>query len=593
MPVIVNAGSIRTVDAATGLTLDDNGTIEAGGLLTGAGAVTGGFTLLNQGTIAAGQMGGLLDINTGTLVNAGTIRAHDGSLTIGASVAAADLTGTTLTAGVWEALGTGDLRLLSGRIVTNAATITLDGAGAGFSSRNFDTNTPQSIESSLATIAPSGVLNIRGGRDFQTVDAFQVNGAVTLDGGMLFALGGVTLAAGGMLSGFGAIQPALRDDGTVMARGGTLTVPDTSSLSGNGTLGAEAGATLALQAPGVYNQSIINNGTLAVINAGTSGTLVLGGAYQGSGGFLIQGGADTGALTVLDLPGSVSANVAFDTNFGELRLEAPGSYTGRLSGFADNDTIRLTGLNATSAALTGSTLSLFRNGATVQTLALDTDAIDYSRAVFSVSPAGGGDTLLRVAVAAACYRAGTRIATARGEVKVEDLVIGDRARTRFSGVAPVVWIGHRRVDCRRHPRQADVWPVRVARDAFGPGLPRAALWLSPDHAVFAASVLIPIKYLINGTTIAQVAVEEVMYWHVELENHDVLLAEGLPAESYLENGQRAAFDNGGGLVMAHPVFGADRWEGAGCAPLMITGPALDKARAWIAARAGTEARRAA
>lgn len=593
MPVLINSGAVLTVDAVTGLILGDDGTIASGGLLTGSGTVTGGFTLLNQGTIAPDQMGGVLNINTGTLVNAGTIRAHDGSLSIGSSVVAADLAGTTLTRGVWEASGTSDLRLLAGQIGTNAATITLDGADARFNGFNRGLNAAQPLESSLTAIGPSGVLNVWGGRDFQTVNAFQVDGTVTLGGGMLFALGGVTIGPGGMLSGFGAIQPGLRDDGAVMAQGGTLSLPEAASFSGTGTLGVGAGATLALQAPGSYTQGIVNNGTIAVLNAGNSGTLVLGGPYQGTGGFLIQGGASGASLTVLDLPGSVAADVAFDTNFGELRLEAPASYTGRLSGFAENGTVVLGGMSADGAVLSGNTLSLFHQGAAVQTLRLDTDAVNYSQAVFRLNPRGPNDTALTVtglAAATACYRAGTRIATARGEVRVEDLAVGDQALTWFSGPVPILWIGHRRVDCRRHPAPAQVWPVRVAAHAFGLGLPRTALWLSPDHAVFTDGVLIPIRHLINGATIVQMPVEEVVYHHVELEEHDVLIAEGLPAESYLENGGRGAFENGGEPIALHPVFGAWRWEAAGCAPLVITGPPLEAARARIAAWADQAAR---
>src|ERR1019366_10641252 len=57
----------------------------------------------------------------------------------------------------------------------------------------------------------------------------------------------------------------------------------------------------------------------------------------------------------------------------------------------------------------------------------------------------------------------------------------------------------------------------------------------------APGVLIPIRYLVNGRSIAQEARDEVTYWHVELARHDILLAEGLPAESYLDTGNRDAF----------------------------------------------------
>ncbi len=81
--------------------------------------------------------------------------------------------------------------------------------------------------------------------------------------------------------------------------------------------------------------------------------------------------------------------------------------------------------------------------------------------------------------------------------------------------------------------------MRVKAGAFEDARPRRDLWLSPDHAVFVDDVLIPIKRLINGTSIAQVPVEEVTYYHVALGRHDVILAEGLPTESYLDRGDRS------------------------------------------------------
>ena len=109
------------------------------------------------------------------------------------------------------------------------------------------------------------------------------------------------------------------------------------------------------------------------------------------------------------------------------------------------------------------------------------------------------------------------------------------------GLARVRWIGQRRVQCRRHPKPGEVMPVRIQEGAFGPGMPHRALFLSPDHAVHVDGVLIPVRYLVNGSSIAQIERAEARYWHVELEAHNVLLAEGLPAESYLDTGNRGAF----------------------------------------------------
>ena len=74
--------------------------------------------------------------------------------------------------------------------------------------------------------------------------------------------------------------------------------------------------------------------------------------------------------------------------------------------------------------------------------------------------------------------------------------------------------------------------MRVARRRLRAGRPRRDLLLSPDHAVFVDGVLIPVRYLLNGATDrAGAGGSGSTYWHVELESHDVLLAEGLPARA--------------------------------------------------------------
>ena len=191
-------------------------------------------------------------------------------------------------------------------------------------------------------------------------------------------------------------------------------------------------------------------------------------------------------------------------------------------------------------------------------------------------------------VSVPCYAAGTPIATPDGEVPVEALREGDLVDTVFGGAVPVKWVGHRSVACGRHAVPATVWPVRVAAGAFGPGLPRIDIFLSPDHAVYVNEVLIPVQYLIDGTAIVQVPVQNVTYYHVELATHDLLFAAGLSAESYLETGGRAKFENAREaervvqLLQARPRDNALAWEALACAPLVVHGPRLETARRWIA-----------
>ncbi len=144
----------------------------------------------------------------------------------------------------------------------------------------------------------------------------------------------------------------------------------------------------------------------------------------------------------------------------------------------------------------------------------------------------------------ACFASGTRIGVPGGEVAVERLLVGARVSAHFGGVASVVWMGHRHVDCRRHPHPEQVWPVRVRAGTFGRGMPARDGYLSPDHAVFVDGALVPVRYLLNGGSIAQSARNAVTYWHVELAAHDLLLADGLPCESFLDTGNRAGLSDG-------------------------------------------------
>src|SRR5260370_23516332 len=113
---------------------------------------------------------------------------------------------------------------------------------------------------------------------------------------------------------------------------------------------------------------------------------------------------------------------------------------------------------------------------------------------------------------------------------------------------------------------------RVSRSAFGRGQPKRDLLLSPDHGVWCDGVLIPGRYLLNGVTVTQETVEAVTYWHVELAEHGVLLAEGLPCESYLDTGNRSAFADCGPSTRLHPDLARQVWDAEACAELVLEGP---------------------
>ncbi len=117
------------------------------------------------------------------------------------------------------------------------------------------------------------------------------------------------------------------------------------------------------------------------------------------------------------------------------------------------------------------------------------------------------------------------------------------------------------------------------------------LVLSPDHAVYVNEALIPVRFLINGCMITevevgQVEVDQVTYHHIELPRHDVVLAQGLPAESFLDMKDGSDYAKPSGPVRLYPDFTSRMWEAFGCAPLIVTGPELAAARGLVERFAG-------
>jgi phospholipase/lecithinase/hemolysin len=181
---------------------------------------------------------------------------------------------------------------------------------------------------------------------------------------------------------------------------------------------------------------------------------------------------------------------------------------------------------------------------------------------------------------AACFATGTRVRTTDGDVPVEALRIGAHAVLADGETAPIIWIGHRDVVFANEPDPRAAWPVRVRAGAFGPGLPVCDLYLSPDHAVFVDGVLIPVKHLIDGIAIAPEPRESVTWWHVELPRHAVLLAAGLPCESFLDTGAR---DDTISKRARRADYISLVWAAEACAEIVVAGSRLAAARMRVRA----------
>lgn len=145
-----------------------------------------------------------------------------------------------------------------------------------------------------------------------------------------------------------------------------------------------------------------------------------------------------------------------------------------------------------------------------------------------------------------CFLAGTLIMTDKGETAVEFLNIGDLVKTADGNYSPIRWIGSRSYDCRTYIKPIDVLPIRIAADAIAPGIPHQDTFLSEGHAIVlthADSVFVPVHALTNGSTIRQVDADHVRYYHLELDDHQAVIANGLQAETYLDCGNRQAYSD--------------------------------------------------
>lgn len=201
-------------------------------------------------------------------------------------------------------------------------------------------------------------------------------------------------------------------------------------------------------------------------------------------------------------------------------------------------------------------------------------------ATFTIGPNG--------TVTYACYLRGTLIATPEGQKRVEDLQAGDKVLTASGGVATVKWLGQRKLHASRIYANDAVraFPVRIAAGALAPNVPARDLFVSPGHHMFFDGKLVPAMLLVNGKTITQdFTMQSFEYFHVELDHFDILLAEGAPAESYVDTGNRSMFQNADSVAM-NPDFGPaeGRPEVAGI-EVVRSGPAVEAIRKRLLKRA--------
>lgn len=282
---------------------------------------------------------------------------------------------------------------------------------------------------------------------------------------------------------------------------------------------------------------------------------------------ITPGGATGNSVNGITLYGSLTSNNQF---FG---LVAPTNGTLYNSIMASLELIELQSLgkNYSNSALSNATFSLDLSDTVVGGTTIYNGTLHTSQEV-NINPHP-------------CFAEGTRIATLRGEIAVEALKIGDAVVLADGRNCRISWIGQRDLDIERHARPEQVRPVRISAGAFAAGIPKRDLVVSPDHAFLMEGVLVQAKDLVDDVTIRfDRSIRQIRYFHVELPAHDILLAEGAAAESFLDTGHRGVFDNDDAPVILHPDMMQNRREAGGCAPLCTGGETLAVIRQTLSAR---------
>jgi len=191
------------------------------------------------------------------------------------------------------------------------------------------------------------------------------------------------------------------------------------------------------------------------------------------------------------------------------------------------------------------TITVFsRDGVTqnIWGMASDTQLIDGAKYV-KVGGSSNGDSLYDNFVP--CFTAGTMIATRNGEVPVEALTVGDEVVTRDNGFQKLRWIGACTLSAESLRKSPTKRPVRVKKDAFGPGMPARDTEFSPNHRLLLTrsdtamlfgdtEVLAAAKHLTRRAGVAPGdGAAQVTYVHLLFDRHEAVLSEGLWSESFL------------------------------------------------------------
>lgn len=215
-------------------------------------------------------------------------------------------------------------------------------------------------------------------------------------------------------------------------------------------------------------------------------------------------------------------------------------------GIGDGSTIIIaTGTYVGTVTVNGKKFPVLETGSNDYTVLYD-NATDHAQGLLDFATHASITSALDTSDFTACFLEGTSIATPAGDVSVNALSIGDMVVNADGAEVAVKWIGRQTISTRFGPAER-LMPVRFAAGSLGDGLPHADLTVTADHGMLVAGVICHAGALVNGTTITRVPMEEMgdsyTVYHIETEAHEIILANGAAAETFIDNVGRKVFDN--------------------------------------------------
>jgi hypothetical protein len=560
--IIDNFGTL-SAPGGVAVYLASGGTLTNGSTADTAATVTGAFE-----AVLVGQPGSAF---AGTIDNYGTIAAN-GDDSINAVIAVfLENGGSVANLGTASAINGVDWGVLvegAAGSVQNAGSITASGV-AGF---GVDLSLGGTIDNGATHGATA---TIQGTFDGVRVAAGPAGaGALVVNEGTISGAVGVDFASGNVEAAGTVVNDGLIES----------TIPSGDAIAfgdGNERLVLKAGGSFIGTVQG-YEGALPAGTTTLEFAGGTSGTFTWNSlddgtvtdslgtfAFAAIGTFAVDAGASWALQTAASSTQTIQFQLGASPAILTLSAPTPGvpnAVQAVIEGFGQGATIDLPGIanaSITGFSYAGATLDVLGNGGTLAVL--DLPGPFFSNSFTHTVDATTGALITTEVIP--CFLPGTLIRTDRGDVAVEALAVGDTVVTFSGRKRRLCWIGTGNARAIRGKR-GPATPITVRKGALADNVPYRDLRITKGHSLFLDDVLIPAEFLINHHSILWDDVTQtVTVFHLELDEHDILIANGAAAESYRDDGNRWLFGNANS--------GWDQPPKPPCAPVLTGGPLVD------------------